>query len=124
MSYPFRTVTTIFILFGLCACSTPQNATQATLSKTIVKGRSSGSLDFGFPEGVNWSNATPDQIIEAVFNAVKNNPDAAPDIATAALENAATTGRWQIQQGSDGKMTADPEPNFWRSLARVIRIAR
>ena len=108
----------------LCCCTTSKAPAPNAPAKTALGKRTSSSSEFGFPEGVDWNNATPDQIADAVFNAVKSNPDAAPDIAVAALHKATRTGRWPIQQGSDGKMTADPEPNFWLSLARVIRIAR
>lgn len=66
-------------------------------------------VEFGFPPGVDWNNATPDQIADAVFNAVKSNPDAAPDIAVAGLESAAQTGRWARTAGQDGKQTMDPD---------------
>jgi hypothetical protein len=66
-------------------------------------------VEFGFPPGVDWNNATPDQIADAVFNAVKSNPDAAPDIAVAGLESAAQTGRWARTAVQDGKQTADPD---------------
>ena len=66
-------------------------------------------VDFRFPPGVDWNNATPDQIADAVFNAVKSNPDAAPDIAVAGLESAAQTGRWARTAVQDGKQTTDPD---------------
>ena len=66
-------------------------------------------VEFGFPPGVDWNNATPDQIADAVFNAVKSNPDAAPDIAVAGLESAAQTGRWARTAVQDGKQTMDPD---------------
>jgi hypothetical protein len=67
------------------------------------------SPKFTFPPGVDWNNATPDQIADAVFNAVKSNPDAAPEIAVAGLESAAGTGRWVRTAGQDGKQSVDPD---------------
>ena len=67
------------------------------------------SPKFAFPPGVDWNNATPDQIADAVFNAVKSNPDAAPEIAVAGLESAAGTGRWVRTAGQDGKQSVDPD---------------
>jgi len=68
-----------------------------------------GSSEFAFPPGVDWNNATEDQIADAVFNAVKSNPDAAPEIAVAGLQSAAGTGRWARTAVQDGKQTADPD---------------
>ena len=67
------------------------------------------SPKFTFPPGVDWNNATPDQIADAVFNAVKSNPDAAPEIAVAGLESAAGTGRWVNTASQDGKQSVDPD---------------
>jgi uncharacterized membrane protein YgcG len=67
------------------------------------------SPKFAFPPGVDWNNATPDQIADAVFNAVKSNPDAAPEIAVAGLESAAGTGRWVQTAAQDGKQSVDPD---------------
>jgi uncharacterized membrane protein YgcG len=67
------------------------------------------STEFGFPPGVDWNNATPDQIADAVFNKVKSNPDAAPEIAVAGLQSAAATGRWARTADQDGKTNVDPD---------------
>jgi hypothetical protein len=67
------------------------------------------SPKFTFPPGVDWNNATPDQIADAVFNAVKSNPDAAPEIAVAGLQSAAGTGRWVQTAAQDGKQSVDPD---------------
>jgi hypothetical protein len=66
-------------------------------------------VEFGFPPGVDWNNATPDQIADAVFNAVKSNPNAAPDIAVAGVQSAAQTGRWPQEAAQDGKHTIDAD---------------
>jgi hypothetical protein len=67
------------------------------------------STEFGFPPGVDWNNATPDQIADAVFNAVKSNPNAAPEIAAAGVGLAAQTGRWARTADQDGKTNVDPD---------------
>ena len=67
------------------------------------------SPKFAFPPGVDWNNATPDQIADAIFNAVKSNPDAAPEIAVAGLQSAAGTGRWVQTAAQDGKQSVDPD---------------
>jgi hypothetical protein len=67
------------------------------------------SPEFGFPPGVDWNNATEDQIADAVFNAVKSNPNAAPEIAVAGLQSASQTGRWVRTAAQDGKQSVDPD---------------
>lgn len=62
-----------------------------------------------FPPGVDWSNATPDQISEAVYQAVKENPEQAVEITKAAIEAAKSTGRFPSIATSDGKQFVDPE---------------
>lgn len=58
-------------------------------------------VEFRFPPGVDWNNATPDQIADAVFNAVKANPDAASEVAALALQYALQTGRWPVLAEED-----------------------
>jgi hypothetical protein len=62
-----------------------------------------------FPSGVDWSNATPDQISKAVYEAVQDNPDQAVEIVTAALNAAKNTQRFPSIATSDGKQFVDPE---------------
>lgn len=62
-----------------------------------------------FPSGVDWSNATPDQISEAVYKAVKDNPEQAVEITKAAIDAARNTGRFPSIATSDGKQFVDPE---------------
>jgi hypothetical protein len=97
----------------LCCCTTSKAPAPSAPAKTALAKRTSNSIQFGFPEGVDWNNATPTQIADAVFAAVSQNPEAAADIAVAGLQDAAKTGRWRIQPGSDGKMSVDPDPGFW-----------
>jgi len=76
---------------------------------------------FGFPPGVDWGNATPDQIADAVFNAVKNSPDSAPEIASNGILSAAQTGRWARTADQDGKQVVEPssDPGI-EDIASVI----
>ncbi len=73
---------------------------------------------------MDWNNATPEQISDAVFNAVKNNMDAAPEVTLAGLEAAAGSGRWNRTGSEDGKQSVDPDgssgdPGF-EDIANVI----
>jgi hypothetical protein len=85
----------------------------ATSSKNLVKVKSSSGYEFLFPKGVDWSNATPTQIADAVFAAAKHDPNSAPEIAVSAMTEATKSGRFPRSQGWDGKAPVDPEPNFW-----------
>jgi hypothetical protein len=95
----------------LCSCASPKEKPaalpQTTDAKTVKK---SSEPTFYFPEGVNWNNATPDQIADAVFSAVKNHPNAAPEIATASVREVRRTGRFPIPY--DSKQSVDPEPKW------------
>jgi hypothetical protein len=65
-----------------------------------------------FPSGVDWGNATPDQISRAVYDAAKANPDQVVDIVLAALGTAKGTQRFPSIASSDGKQYVDPDnPN-------------
>lgn len=85
----------------------------AFLAACVLSLASSASAQFvftpEFPSGVDWTNATPDQISEAVYNAAKANPDSAVDIAAAAINAAKATQRFPSIATSDGKQYADPE---------------
>jgi uncharacterized membrane protein YgcG len=67
------------------------------------------SPEFRFPPGVDWNNATPDQIADAVFNTVKKNLNAAPEIAAAGIGLADQTGRWPRNASQDGKPYVPPD---------------
>ena len=64
---------------------------------------------FRFPPGVDWNSATPEQMVQSVFDAARNNPDAAADVAAAGVLAAAQTGRWPREGSQDGKQTTDPD---------------
>jgi len=61
------------------------------------------------PPGVSVSNATPQQITEAVLAAAKQNPDAAADIASGSFQSVFDAGRYRLAADQDGKQTADPD---------------
>jgi hypothetical protein len=64
-----------------------------------------------FPSGVDWSNATTDQIAEAVFQSAQQNPDQALQIAVDALNAAKATQRFPSLTSYDGKQSADQRPD-------------
>ena len=88
-----RSVFSLFVAVGLVTSSVAQTDSPA----------------FGFPPGVDWNSATPEQMVQSVFDAAKNNPDAAADIAAAGVLAAAQTGRWPREGSQDGKQTTDPD---------------
>ena len=79
----------------------------AGLSKTATP---TERLKHFFPPGVDWNNATPDQISAAVLAAVKSDPENATDIATAAMDGAQQSGRFPKIDSADAKKSVDPEP--------------
>ena len=64
---------------------------------------------FNFPPGVDWSNATPEQVREVVFQAVEGDPSNAVAIVQAAMEMVQNTGRYPNEGATDGKATVDPD---------------
>lgn len=64
---------------------------------------------FEFPPGVDWTNATPEQIRQAVFEAVKEDPENAVEIVQAAMEMVQQTGRFPNSGAADGKQVVDPD---------------
>lgn len=73
-----------------------------------------------FPAGVDWSNASFDQISESVYQTAKANPDQALQIAVDALNAAKATQRFpSVTSMSDGKQTVDPSGSI-EELARRI----
>ena len=88
-----RSAFSLFVAVGLVTSSVAQTDSPA----------------FGFPPGVDWNSATPEQMVQSVFDAAKNNPDAAADVAAAGVLAAAQTGRWPREGSQDGKQTTDPD---------------
>lgn len=64
---------------------------------------------FKFPPGVDWTSATPEQIRQAVFEAVKEDPENAVEIVRAAMEVVQQTGRFPNSGAADGKQVVDPD---------------
>lgn len=73
-----------------------------------------------FPPGIDWTNATPEQIRQAVFNAVKADPDAAVDIVTSSIESVAQTGRFPRAGETDGKQVLDPNVDTFEEVSDQI----
>jgi hypothetical protein len=103
----------------LCACASRKDASPtpsaAGLSKTATP---TERLKHFFPLGVDWSNASPDQISAAVLTAVKSDPENATDIATAAMDGVRQSGRFPKIDSADAKTFVDPEPK--RTLLNVL----
>jgi hypothetical protein len=73
-----------------------------------------------FPSGIDWSNATTDQISESVYQSAKADPDQALQIAVDALNAAKSTQRFpSVVSMSDGKQVVDPSGSI-EELARRI----
>jgi len=73
-----------------------------------------------FPPGVTINNVTPDQFSEAVFNAARENPANAPEIAAMSFESVIQAGRYNQTGGKqdtdpDGG-TSDPTVEEWSNL--------
>ena len=77
-----------------------------------------------FPPGLDWSNASPEQIREAVFAAVKENPDNAIEIVQAAMENVQNTGRFPNAGAGDNKQVIDPDDGIVTLPEVAEQIAR
>jgi hypothetical protein len=99
------------VLLCSCASQKEKSAVPPTMADTKSVKRSTDPSSF-FPEGVTWKNATPTQISDAVFTAVKANPDGAVEIVEAAMDEIKDTGRFPITAGDDGKQCIDPEPKW------------
>lgn len=78
------------------------------------------SAQVGFPPGINWSNATPEQIAAAVFEAVQRDPDAAVSIVQSAIQSVSDTGRYP-QGFAGGKQDDDPDrPPTLEEMAEIV----
>jgi hypothetical protein len=95
----------------LCSCaSTKEKPPVPPHTADAKSAKKSSDPSFFFPEGVNWNNATPTQISEAVFAAVKNNPDGAAEIAAASVREVTWTRRFPMPD--DGKQSVSPESKW------------
>jgi hypothetical protein len=93
----------------------PATPSAAGLSKTATPTERVKNF---FPPGVDFRNATPLQISDAVLAAVESDPDGAAGIAAATMDAAIRTGRFPIPEGGDSKQAVDPEPK--RTLFDVL----
>ena len=82
---------------------------RAVLALLVSAAVTFAAPEIKFPPGVDWSNASPEQIREAVFAAVKENPDDAIEIVQAAMENVQKTGRFPNEGAGDNKQVIDPD---------------
>lgn len=73
-----------------------------------------------FPPGVTVGNVTPDQFSEAVFNAVRENPANAAEIAAMSFESVIQAGRYNQTGGKQGADpdggTSDPTVEEWSDV--------
>lgn len=71
------------------------------------------------PFGRTWQTATPDQIADAVLEAVKRNPESAPEIVRAAIQSVRMTGRFPSSGPGDGKQVIEDNGDEERSLEEM-----
>ena len=68
------------------------------------------------PFGKSWETATPEDIREAVLAAVKRNPDRAPELVQAAIQNVSATGRFPSSGAADSNQVIEDDGNGETSL--------
>lgn len=75
-----------------------------------------------FPRGVDWNNASPEQMYSAIYNAVKNNPDATLDIVKSSLNNIEQTGRYPRAGNGGGKEVIEDndQPRTFEDMALEV----
>ncbi|MFM8720096.1 MAG: hypothetical protein ACKOFH_11310, partial [Chthoniobacterales bacterium] len=71
------------------------------------------------PFGKSWENATPEDIRQAVLEAVKRNPDSAPELVQAAIQSVAMTGRFPASGAGDSKQVVEDDGNGETSLEEL-----
>lgn len=81
----------LMLLIGLAATSLGQNGPD---------------LD-GFPPGVNWDNATPEEIYNLVFNNAKANKEETLEIVRAAIQKLRESNRFPMDGASGGKQVIE-----------------
>lgn len=74
-----------------------------------------------FPPGVTTSNVTPEQFSQAVFDAVRENPEKAAEIASMSFESVVKAGRFTETGGKQGAdpdgSRGDPTVEEWANMA-------
>jgi len=100
----------------------PRSICTVALSAAVLVAiaASSQAVSITFPPGIDWGNATPEQIRQAVFDAVKSDPDAAVDIVTSSINSVAQTGRFPRAGETDGKQVLDPDVTTFEEVADQI----
>lgn len=71
------------------------------------------------PFGRTWDTATPEQIRQAVLDAVQRNPDSAPEIVRAAIQNVRQTGRFPSSGEADSKQVVEDDGDGETSLQEM-----
>lgn len=75
-----------------------------------------------FPPGVTLANVTPDQFSEAVFNAARENPAQAAEIAAMSFESIVQAGRYNQMTGKQGADPdggrSDPTVEEWSNISK------
>jgi hypothetical protein len=77
---------------------------------SLFSGSALAAPEIAFPPGVDWNNATPEQIREAVFAAAQKNPEdvaAVIEIVKTAMENVQKTGRFPNAGAADNKAVVE-----------------
>lgn len=82
-----------------------------------------------FPDGVNWSNASKKQVYDAVYEAVKANPDDTLRIVDSSIQSLKMTGRFPSRSSNtpsdgksvvDGKNVVDPNSPTLEDMALTV----
>lgn len=71
------------------------------------------------PFGKSWETATPEDIRQAVLEAVKRNPDRAPELVQAAIQSVRMTGRFPSSGAGDAKQVVEDDGNGETSLEEL-----
>jgi len=93
VSRPQSLILRLSVVLGLVVCAVSPAVAQFDISSYL-------------PPGVSVANVTPEQFSQAVFNAARENPSQAPQIAAMSFESVIQAGRF-TQMG--GKQDVDPD---------------
>lgn len=74
------------------------------------------------PFTTTWQTATPEQIRQAVLDAVRRNPDSAPEIVRAAIQNVRLTGRYPGAGETDAKQVVEDDGDGETSLQEMAAL--
>jgi hypothetical protein len=90
------------------------------LALLLVAPTASFAVAVAFPPGVDWNNATPEQIRRAVYDAVKADPNSAIEIVSSSINSVAQTGRFPRAGETDGKQVLDPGVDTFEEVSDQI----